>query len=775
MRRAIALSGVILISGLTMRGQTAVLRARLVNPNVVAVSDGRSGPAGSTLDFEQNVGQTDGLVKFVSHGSGPAIFLTSTGAQLAFKDQPGNTASALPDGSSAGPQAAILDVLRLSFVGANPAVWIGGTDRLPGVSNYYIGNDPRAWHTGIPHFGKVFYRDLYSGIDLLFYGNSEGQVEYDFSVGRGADPSLIRLAFPGAEHPSLDQSDNLLIHLSGGSILQPAPHIYQEIDGSRHLVPGNFVLDGDTVSFSVGTYDTSRPLIIDPEIVYSTLVGGTGSDWDLAQPIAVDASGNAYRCGGTDSIDFPITDGAVQPSLAGSHDTVLLKLNPDGSALLYSTYLGGTAFDGAFGCTVDRRGQAYVEGSTQSSDFPVTPGALQTTFAGGDAAFCQAGIDGPYEPCDGFVAKFSRSGSLIYSTYLGGSGDEEVSGIKADARGDVVVAGFTSSADFPVTPGAYQTLLAGASDYFVAKLNPNGTRLLYATYLGGGDEESFDPGVAMDRHGDVYVTSATPSADFPTTPGVFQTTFSGVFDAFVTKFSPTLSALLYSTYLGGSDFDLTTSNLTVDALGDVTVDGATASTDFATTEEAFQTSNAGGFDAFITKLNASGSGLIYSTYLGGTGDDFGAGSTVDPGGRVFEATITSSTDFPVTGGAFQGANAGGFDMTVTELTKNVSGVIFSTYLGGSGDEFGARLELDHSENLYLDGCTTSADFPTTPGAFQRTFKGGDGTGWCFSSDLFVTKIAFDEEVLQATPVHRGPASRTRDGRGSWPETLVPSR
>ena len=335
--------------------------------------------------------------------------------------------------------------------------------------------------------------------------------------------------------------------------------------------------------------------------------------------------------------------------------------------------------------------------------------------------------------------------------------------------------GFTSSGDFPVTVGAYQTTLAGGSDYFVARLNPSGT-LLHATYLGGSDDEFFDPGVAMGSHGDIYVTSGTPSADFPTTPGTFQPTFSGVFDAFVTRFNPTLSALRYSTYLGGTDFDLTTSNLAVDPAGEVTVDGATVSTDFPATDGAFQTSNAGGFDAFIAKLNATGSGLIYSTYLGGSGDDLGAGSTEDSRGQVFEATVTSSTDFPVTADAFQPANAGGFDMTVTELTKDASRVIFSTYLGGSSDEFGARLELDHSENLYVDGCTTSADFPTTPDAFQRTFNGGDGTGWCFSSDLFVTKFAFRKGAEQPEAVTRGPSGETETrGRGRWPRCRGHSR
>jgi hypothetical protein len=774
LRRAIVLF-VVLVTSLTQWGRLASSGTRLGNPRVSAVD--RSGRGTPTLAFEPNVGQVDSRVKFLSRASGATTFLTSTGVVLALHPPAatGDTGS-VPESATSGSGLSSGDVFRLAFVGADPSVRVVGSDLLPAVSNYYIGADPNAWHAGVSQFGKVIYQDLYRGVDASFYGNEEGQLEYDFSVAPGVDPSQIRLTFQGSAHPTLDERGNLLLHLAAGTIRQPPPRMYQEIGGSRRTIVGRFSVSGDTVGFDVGAFDPSRPLIIDPEIVYSTLVGGTGSDWDLAQPIAVDAQGDALRCGGTDSIDFPITDGAVQPSLAGSHDVAIFKLNSQGSGLLSSTYLGGTAFDGAFGCTVDRRGRAYVVGSTQSSDFPITPGALQTTFAGGDAAFCQAGIDGPFEPCDGFVAKLGRTGSLIYSTFLGGSGDEEVSAVQADARGVAVVAGFTSSADFPVTAGAYQTTLAGNSDYFVASLNPSGTRLRDATYLGGSDDEFFDPGVAMGSHGDIYLTSGTPSADFPTTPGAFQPTFSGVFDSFVTRFSPTLSALQYSTYVGGTDFDLTTSNLTVDPAGEVTVDGATVSTDFPTTDGAFQTSNAGGFDAFISKLNATGSGLIYSTYLGGSGDDLGAGSTVDPRGRVFEATVSSSTDFPVTTDAFQPANAGGFDMTVTELTKDASGLVFSSYLGGSSDEFGARIELDRFENLYVDGCTTSADFPTTPGAFQRTFNGGDGTGWCFSSDLFVTKIAFDDEAEQAKAVTRGPAGTTDAGaRGRWPRMQVPGQ
>jgi hypothetical protein len=499
-----------------------------------------------------------------------------------------------------------------------------------------------------------------------------------------------------------------------------------------------------------------------PHVEYSTYLGGTGNDWDLQETIAADPFGDVYRCGGSDSADYPVTPGAFQPHIAGSHDVVLTKLNAEGTQLIWSTYLGGRGFDGAFGCALDGRGNVYLVGRTQSSDFPTTPGAFQTSFA--DGGTCDnPGV--PTSSCDGFVAKFNRNGRLIYSTFLGGSGFDETATVKADVAGNAYVTGCTDSQDFPVTPGAYQSQIAGGHDYYVAKINPKGSSLLFSTYLGGSDDECFDPGIDVDANGNVYVSSGTPSSDFPTTPGAYQTSLAGPIDAFITKLNPTGSALIYSTYLGGSDFDFTGSSLVVDTRGRVYVDGVTSSTDFPTTPGAFQPSFVGGdgafcgipCDAFIVEMGTRGSSLVHSTYLGGTGDEFGAGIVRADRGQVFEMTLTMSSDFPVTDDAFQSTSAGGVDQTITELTPQLSGVVWSTYLGGSADEFASGLGLDPLGDLFVPSDTNSADFPVTPGAFQTMFKGGDDTGYCSGCDLAVVKIAFGDDHSAARAVHRGPA------------------
>jgi hypothetical protein len=701
------------------------------------------------IAFEPNVGQADSRVLFLSRAGGSSISLTATGAVLS-----------LPAPSTGGAGGS---VLRLRFVGADPAVRAIGEDRSGGVSNYFLGDDPARWRTGVPHFGRVTYRDLYPGVNLTFYGNREGQLEYDFEVAPGGDPSRIRLAFDGMQGLSLDASGDLTLRTREGTITEPRPLLYQVAARARGPVQGSFVVHGSTVGFSVGARDLSRPLIIDPKVVYSSYIGGTGNDWDLQETIATDASGDVYRCGGTDSVDFPVTPGAAQPVLAGSHDTVLLKLNRGGTALVYATYLGGSGFDGAFGCAIDRMGHAYVVGRTQSTDFPTTAGTVQGSFAGGGD--CEnPGV--PDAPCDGFVAKFSGDGSrLIYSTYLGGTGFDETATVKADAAGNAYVTGCTDSQDFPVTAKAYQPQIAGGHDYYVAKLNPKGSALVFSTYLGGSDDECFDPGIGVDAHANVYVSSGTPSLDFPTTPGAFQTSLAGPIDAFITKLNPTGSALVYSTYLGGSDYDFTGSSLVVDPRGRVYVDGVTSSTDFPTTPGSFQQSFVGGdgafcgipCDAFIVEMGSAGSALIHSTYLGGTGDEFGAGIARGDRGQVFEMTLTMSSDFPVTDDAFQSTSAGGVDQTITELTPQLSGVVWSTYLGGSADEFAGGLGLDPSGDLFVPSDTNSADFPVTPGAFQTTFEGGDDTGWCSGCDLAVVKIAFGNDLGAARAVHRGPA------------------
>jgi hypothetical protein len=632
------------------------------------------------LSFEVNRGQTAAEVDFFSQGNGYSLFLTATETVLSLqKPEP-----AAGDGT-ATPDAA---VLRSRFVGANPQPQVVGVDQLASTSNYFIGNDPSQWQTAIANYGRVEYQDLYPGVDLVFYGNQR-QLEYDYVVAPGADPGVIKLAIDGAESMALDGQGDLVLHTSGGDVLEQAPEVYQNSGGVCQPISGQFVLEGDDhVGFALGAYDRSQPLVIDPVLSYSTYLGGSGTD--EGQAIAVDAAGDAYVTGYTSSTNFPTAAGAFQTSYGGgAADAFVAKLNPTGTALVYSTYLGGTGNDYGQGIAVDAAGDAYVTGLTASANFPTTPGAYQRSFGGGSGY-------------DAFVTQLNPTGTaLVYSTYLGGSNHDYGDGIAVDAAGNAYVTGGTSSANFPTTAGALRTSYGAVyGNAFVTKLNPTGTALVYSTYLGGTSND-YGNGIAVDASGDAYVTGHTDSTDFPITPGAYQTAFG---NAFMAKLNPTGTALVYSTYLGGSGDDQG-HGIAVDADGNAYVTGD---------------------GAFVAKLNPTGTDLVYSTYLGGSGA--GRGIAVDADGNAY-----------VTGdGAF-----------VAKLNPAGTVLVYSTVLGGSGAGYG--IAVDAAGNAYVTGYTGSANFPTTPGAFQTTYGGG-------SYDAFVAKIAFETQTTTALTTSASPST-----------------
>jgi hypothetical protein len=675
---------------------------------------------GLPLSFEANDGRTDPQVDFIARGRGYAVFLTPREAVLTLR---GSATSSDGHGSAPSSTAA----LRVQLEGANAHPRGAGLEKLPGRVNYLLGDDPAQWRTTIPTWARVRYREVYPGIDLVYYGK-QGQLEYDFVVRPGADPGRIILGFEGAEKVGVDAKGDLLLQLTSGAIRHRKPVIYQEVDGARREIGGGYVRKGaHAVGFEVAAYDRRRPVVIDPVLFYSTYLGG--ADSEEGGGIAVDTGGYVYVSGRTPSIDFPATTGAFRTASAGLTDVFVAKLDPAGSALVYSTYLGGAGSDHGNAVAVDAAGNTYVTGETQSTDFPTTPGAFQPTPPArlSNTTFVA------------FVAKLNPTGSaLVYSTYLGGGADGQAAGIAVDASGYAYVSGTTSANDFPTTLGAFQRTRNGQTDAVVVKLNATGSALVYSTYLGGGSTEHGE-GIAIDADGNAYLTGRTSSGDFPTTPGAFQRTkASGPSShaAFATKLNPAGSALVYSTYLAGTGSDRGVAiAIDVPSNPNAYVTGRVASTDFPTTPGAFQTTktSTSSHAAFVTKLDPTGSALVYSTYLGGTGDDEGTAVAADTSGSAYVIGEASSTDFPTTANALQATLAGPTDAFVTKLDPSGSALAYSTYLGGAGDETSTGLAIDAFGSAYVTGVTTSTDFPTIAGAFDTTFNG--------IQDGFVVKIA----------------------------------
>jgi hypothetical protein len=696
------------------------------------------------LSFEANQGQTDAKVKFLSRGSGYTLFLAGDEAVFTLRGKKAKNDTPLVSGRLQPRPLELTTnaVLRMKLVKANPAAKVTGEEELPGKSNYFIGNDAKKWRSNVPTYSKVKYEGIYSGIDLVYYGNQR-QLEYDFVVAPGADPRRIQFDVRGAKHVSRDKNGDLVIRMTDGEVHWRKPVVYQENDGKRIEIDGNYIIRrGQRGGFELAGYDSKRPLIIDPVLGYSTYLGGNGTD--SGNGIAVDSSGNAYITGSTESTNFPTTPGAFQTTCNGGSncatdgDAFVTKLNPAGSALVYSTFLGGSNTDVGLGIAVDSSGNAYVTGSTASADFPVTSSAFQTT---------PGGI---------FVTKLNPSGSaLVYSTYLGANSNTDTGqGIAVDGSGNAYITGGAGSG-FPTTSGAFQTTCGGGvycyyGDAFVTKFNASGSALVYSTYLGGSFAD-IGHGIAVDSSGDAYVTGRTGSHDFPVTPGAFQTTCDdgnncvADGDAFVTEFNASGSALVYSTFLGGNSYD-SGGGIAVDSSGNAYVTGATSSGDFPVTAGAFQTTcgnpNCGiSDDAFVTKFNPTGSALVYSSYLGGSNADTGQGIAVDSAGNAYVTGQTFSTNFPTTPGAFQTTCGGGStdcssfgDTFVTEFNPTGSALHYSTYLGGSGPDGGSGIAMDSAEDAYVTGYTRSPDFPVTPGAFQ-TSDSGHGT------DVFVAKFS----------------------------------
>lgn len=689
------------------------------------------------LAFEKNGGEADSRVKYLSRGAGYTLFLTADEAVLSLTENHAERN------------------FLMMLLGANSKARVRGLDELSGKTNYFFGKYQREWHTNIPNYARVKYADVYPGVDLVYYGNHH-QLEYDFVIAPHASPTAIRFKIDelGAlsKMPAVQISPDgtLIAGIGGNEVLFHKPIAYQESLGRKRFIEAHYILGRrQQVSIALGRYDHEKPLIIDPVLSYSTYLGPSGG----IQSVAVDASGNAYVTGGNTPTGFPTTSGAFQTTCPAScfpaGSAFVSKFDATGSTLIYSTYLAPGDGGGAFGngIAVDSVGDAYVAGFTSSPSFPTTTGAFQTV--------CLDCVDTGTSQSDGaFVTKLNSTGSaLVYSTYLSGSANEDAHGIALDASNDAYITGATSSSDFPTTPGVFQTAYQSGGDAFVTELDPAGSALVYSTYLGGGS--SGGVGIKLDSAGNAYVVGGTQSPSFPTTVGAFDTTCtkcssgtdsSGhpLQDAFITELNTTGSALVYSTFLGGSDADFP-EGIALDASGNAYVTGTTYSNDFPTTPGVFQTTCGGGScsgeagDMFLSKLNSTGSALVYSTYVGGSNYDVGTSIVVDGSSDAYVGGYTESLNFPITSGAFQtscdNCSQNNGDAFVVEMNPSGSALLYSTYMGGSQEDAANGIAIDANSNIYLAGQTNSTNFPTTSGSYQPTASSS-------SVGAFVAKFAF---------------------------------
>jgi hypothetical protein len=678
------------------RGKTRPLTARAVRVGSLP------------LCFERNVGQADARVSLIGRSAGGAVFLTPTEAVLVRPRRPRTVREPGQNSSDLRRRTPDTSVLRMHLVGANARARPSAESLLPSTVNYFIGADPRRWRTHVATYRRARFHGIYPGVDLVYYGDGS-RLEYDFDVASGADPGAIGLAFPGAKRVKLRRDGSLEVALRDGAARWLKPVCYQEIAGKRKPVRGRYVRNGrGGIGFALARYDRRRPLVIDPVLVFSTLLGGSGTD--VGRGIAVDATG-IYVVGETTSANFPVTPGAPQSAYNGAQDVFVAKLDPSGESLLYATYLGGTIYQDAGGIAV-RDGLAYITGVT-GPGFPVTPNAYRTDNSSSNA----------------YVTKLARDGaSLLYSTFVPGNGDNFGTGIAVDKAANAYISGFTSSTDFPIR-GGFQTAIKPfpPPDAFLVRLDTTRSgdaSLIYSTYVGGSTSD-YGNAIAIDGTGVAYMTGKTYSPDFPVRNAYQGTQNASSGEAFLVAIDTNRSgdaSLLYSTCLGGTGYEDGRA-IAVDSAGGVYITGQTASPDLLV-RNGFQRGYGGNKDAFVAKFNTHLTGdasLIYSTYLGDAGEEEGRGLAVDGWGDAYVAGYTSD------------AALHNHDAFLAKLSADGSTLRSIAILGGTSDDYGYAAALDVAGACYVTGQTASVDFPTTAGAFQAANGGG-------ASDSFILEL-----------------------------------
>ena len=676
----------------------------------------------SPVMFIENIGQFAEGARFQVRGGNGTLWLTDDALWITIVDPPAvsNQRSARSGLSPAlpfdrDPESEVENRqgvnLRLSFPNANPNPRLEPFERLETTVSYFLGNDPDGWRPDVPVWGGVRYVDLYPGIDLEVTSEG-GQFVQRLRAQPGADLSQVKVRVEGAESIELAGTEGLRLSTASGDYTLPlltvpdvmpdARPVISTVEAAKFDIAAPFILSASHRVISSSSIQNQDNL---PILLYSTFLGGSSNDW--ANDITVDEIGAAYVTGVTSSADFPTTSGGFDTTLDGGVDTFVVKITPNGSALAYAIFLGGDSFDRGWGIAVDENSAAYVTGDTSSLNFPTTSSTFDATHNG---------------RCDAFVVKVAPDGStLVYATFLGGSDWDEGQDIAVDNNGAAYITGVTQSLNFPTTLGSFDATYNGDGDAFLVKLAPDGITLSFATFLGGGlSDKSY--GIAVDKNGAAYITGFTESSDFPTTPGTFDTIHNGSSDAFVMKLLPNGNALAYSTFLGGENYDNGMS-IAVDGSGAAYITGSTQSFDFPTTPNAFDTTHNGVQNAFVAKVTPDGSSTAYVTFLGESRGRGGNCIVVDNSGAAY-----------ITG------DGGWWDAFVLKILPDGSDLVYSTFLGGSDWDSGTSIAVDRVGKVYITGHTSSPDFPTTPGAFDTTYNGGN---WNEPGDAFVAKLNVD--------------------------------
>jgi hypothetical protein len=684
---------------------------------VLAITAQALGGIGTS--FIENRGQVDSRVKYSATGSRATVYFTQDAIVIDLKEKARNLRGRGPhqmphggmeaEAADSVPQKGCAVYIR--FEGANPFPVVEARGELQTKYNYFLGNDPARWQAEVPAYSEVVYRDVWPGVDLVFREAEGGRLTYEAVLSPGADAQVVQFRYDGADGVAEEPDGSFLVETPVGTLREERAVIGGRV-GAFMLAQGNGEPLGDTGSPAPD--DNSSALL------WSTFLGAGGQEQGVG--LALDPSDNPVVTGLTRSFDFPTTPGAYDISLNGDVDVFVAKLSASGSTLLWSTFLGGGGDDEGYRLALDSSGNVIVTGVTQSSNFPTTAAAYDTSWNGG---------------YDVFAAKLSGSGNtLLWSTFLGDGGEDVVESLAMDKSGNPVVAGFTDSNGVPTTPGAYNMFSKGGFDVFVTKLSATGSALVWSTYLGDSSSD-FGYGLALDRSGGVIVAGRTSSSGFPTTLGAYDTSYNGSGDVFVAKFSASGDTLLWSTFLGGGGDD-SGSGLALDRSGNPVVTGFTSSSGFPATLGAYDTSFNGGIDVFVAKLSGSGSTLLWSTFLGGGGDEVGYALVMGSSGNPVVSGYVESSDFPTTPEGYDTSYNGNGDVFVAKLSGSGSTLLWSSFLGSCSNDDGLAPALDSSGNPVVTGYAECSDFPTTSGAYDTSFNGFDDV---FIAKLDVTDVA----------------------------------